>query len=406
MNELLRTVELELTETEIHAKFLERLKSTKIDGFRRDHLPLNFLRNKFGDAFFTEVMQEILTKKVAALQEPIASQIWIEALPNFTEKVRYLYRVQFEVFPNFELQGLDALTLPALPKVVIDDAQIDSFLEVMRRDHSPWKIVADDFSRDGDRLLIDFVGTVDGNDFAGNRGTQVRVELGAGGMLPEFENALRGLTGGEHTKFSVAFPADYLTQELAGKTAEFEVTVVAVHRLALIPLDDDFAMQCNVLEGGLAALREKMRTHLEKEHRDEDTRVTSDHLLGQLAAANPIPLPNSLVTQNIDGIRSGIAQKTQVPIGHVEITEWMITQARRTTQLNILVRQLVIKEEITADPERVAAKFLAVAGGVAETATKSRENAEILRRVQLEVLQDQVNEWLAARARANAAMQP
>jgi len=397
MSELQRSLDIELTHSEVLLALKCRFGKI-IDG--RELPPMSALRKRLGDEAISAVLQGLLQARVDQHMAAVdaAGGITVESKWQLWDNpLRFKYRVTYEVFPDFILTGLDGLTLPTLQPVIIDDAQIDSFIEHFRRDRSPWKSVARP-SRDGDRVIVDFVGLIEGQPFPGGRGTAAKVELGAGGMLPEFEAQLGGASAAEERKFSVTFPADYLSPLLAGKTAQFEVKVLDVQEIELVSLDDAFAQRFG--HPDMATLRNKMRASLEEQHREHDQRDISDHLLGQLSTANFIPLPDVLISQHLLDIQADIARQRGCSPDQVELDEDMIITARRRTQLNILVRKLVLSEKIEVDPEKERKRIDALSAS-SENAEAIRQSGAVREQLHAELLQERVIEWLIARAKQN-----
>jgi trigger factor len=399
-NELRRTIDIELPDSQI-----ERALNQKFP-FRHGKLPaFSYLRKKYGDDFLTEILQALLTERInteiAALKMDIASGIEVMSLWNtWDQPLRYRYRVQFEVFPEFTLQGLDALTMPAIAPVRIDDAQVDAFIEIMRRERSPWRHV-NRCALPGDRVVINFNGTIDGETFPGGRGQAAKIELGAGGMLPAFEHALMAAMPDEDLSFPITFPADYQTSFLAGKTAQFEVHIVDIQAIDLLPLDDEFAKRFGVTEG-IAAMREGMRKNLERQHQEQDQRDISNSLLTQLAAANPIPLPDSLVDQHIRAIQAEMAPRAGHPTEQIYIDAGMIATARHRTHLGILVRELIKTEHIEVDASQIDVRMESMAAAATGApAELIRHNPAIIQQVRAELLQERVINWLIFRAKQN-----
>jgi trigger factor len=405
-NELHRTIEIELPESQIQAAIARKFDSPEMKGFRRGSLPpVSYLRRKWGDEFLTEILQALLTvrinQEIAILKTDIATGIQVEALWNIWDQpLHYRYRVQFEVFPEFTLQGLDTLTMPAIQPVVIDDPQLDAFIEIMRRERSPWKNMIRP-AIPGDRLVINFNGTIDGQSFPGSRGEAAKIELGAGGMLPDFENALMHALPDERRTFSVTFPNDYRTPLLAGKSVQFEVTILVIQQIDLLPLNDEFAKRFGIA-GGMTEMREGMRANLQQQHLEQDQRDISNALLSQLAAANPIPLPDSLVAQHMQIIQADMAKRVGCTVEEIDIDAGMIATARNRTHLCILVRELIRVEKIKVDPRQVDARMEKMAESARSAPTALiRQNPAIIQQVTAELLQERMIDWLIKRASAN-----
>lgn len=401
-NELSRAFEIELSHSEIAVTI--RAKHGKPADWRADVLPaLSYLRKKFGDEELAELLQNLLESRINQLLqnsgEEVAGGIDVQGLWNTWDRnVRFRYRVTFDVYPKFSVQGLDTLRLLEIRPVIIDDATLDTFIEQWRRGHSAWRKV-DRAAQDGDRVIVDFIGTITGEPFHGSRGTAATVELGACAALPEFETAVRGRRAGEKALFAVHFADEYRSVPLAGKTADFEMDILEVRELNLIPLDDAFAQRCGAPD--MANLRVSMAITLQQQHRDFDRRDISNNLLGQLSTANPILLPDALVYQQLEGIRAEIAQQKGLKVEDVAIEEDMIINARRRTQMSIVVRELVNAEKIAVDPADLAERHSAMAAK-SDNPEFVLGNLMIREQIRAELLQERVINWLIARAKQNA----
>lgn len=393
-NVLMRELEIVLSDTDVQAAAAEKLGS-KAQYRRGEPLTASYMRKKLGDDGLARILQDLLQVQISKAMADCAaaSGIEVESTWNMWDQpLRYTYRVRFEVFPEFDIAGLDMLTLPVLQPVLIDDAQVDAFIEIMRRDRSPWHPVERP-SQIGDRVIVNFEGLIDGHPFPGGRGTAAQISLGAGGMLPEFEHALTGVaSGASPIQFPVVFPENYDTPFLVGKTAQFTCTILTVHAIDLLPLDEQFAGRFGARD--LAALRADMRTNLEQQHREQDLRDISNHLLGQLAVLNNIPLPNSLMQQSVMAIQADTARQAGKEVDDVVIDDTMLELARNRTHIGILVRQIVKTQGIKIDPERLEQRL----AGVDE---KLRRNPEVIRQITAEMTQDCVIDWLIAKASAN-----
>lgn len=402
-NVLLRSLEVELPESQIQAAIAKKFDSPQMKGFRSGSLPpISYLRKKWGDEFLTDILQSLLqvriNKEIAEMRAEVAGGISVEAIWNtWDQPLHYKYLIQFEIYPKFVVQGLDALALPPVQPTTLDDAQLDTFVEIMRRERSPWKSL-DRGAQAGDRVVVNFQGTIDGLSFPGGHGNAAKIDLGAGGMLPEFEHALNGAMPDQKLSFPVTFPESYATPFLAGKTAQFEVTVLAVQAIDLLPLDDAFAARFGA--ASVALMRQAMRENLEQQHREQDQRDISNHLLNQLVAANDIPLPGALISQHLQALQVEMAHNQGRTVEQVAVDDGMIAIARRRSHLNILVRQLVKTERIEVSQAVIEARLARLSAG-ADVPDAILKNAEVIQQVTAELTQEHVIDWLIARATQN-----
>ena len=401
MNILLRSIEVELDESQIQAAIVRKYDSPQTKGFRPGSLPpLSYMRKKYGDEFLTQILQELLKARInkETADMDVAGGVTVESLWNEWDRpLRYKYLVQFEIYPRFNVSGLESLTLPNVSPVTIDDAQLDTFIDIMRRERSPWTNVARG-ARSGDRIVVNFNGLLNGEPFPGGRGEAAKIDLGAGGMLPEFEQALEGAVADQVLHFPVNFPENYGTPLLAGKTATFMVTVLAVQAIDLLPLDDTFASRFGA--DSLAAMRSNLRESLEAQHREQDERDISNHLLGQLVKANNIPLPGALISQHLQALQAETAHAKGCTPEQVTPDDSMLAIARRRTHLNILVRQIVKTHGIEVSQAALDARLAKMAAGD-EVSDQIRNNPEVIKQLTAELMQEQVIAWLIARAAQN-----
>lgn len=353
--DLFTSFEIELSDDEVQGGIHRKLETdAPTRGFRSaSKMPLSYILKKYGEQFLTEVMQELLKKRmdavIAAKGYDVAGGVQIASNFSFHDRpLRYRYVVTFETYPKFDVQGLDTLRLNAPAPTVIDDSHIDTALQILQRERSTWKPVARAAQR-GDRVTINFDSFLeDGQAFPGGKADNVNVELGAGGMLPEFENAIIGLRSGVSVDFPVHFPENYGTPFLAGKTACFTVLVLSICEFELVPLDDSFAERCNVA-GGMAALRKATRIHLQQQHADQDQRDIASDLLRQLAEKNPIRLPATLVAQQLQQLQRQTAEAQGVSLEQIQIDDSLIDRAQVRVHLSILARRLIVQEGIAVD---------------------------------------------------------
>jgi len=369
----IQTFEIDLPPDDVQMAIRRKLaqengngKSEK--GFRApEFMPIQYILRKFGNDFIGPILQELLIKEV---NKRVAAEGWdvaytqIKGLWSVNDRpFRYRYEVTLELYPQFVVQGLDKLQLRPPAKVQVDDSHIDAGLEVLRRNHSAWSVV-DRPSQLGDRVTVNFTSILaDGSSFPGGNGENVGIELGAGGMLPKFEEELIGVTAGQKIDFPVCFPTDYGTPILRGQTAFFSVQVLSVTQFDLIPLDDTFPAKVGV-EGGMAELREKTRAHLQSQHDEQDKIDLGSDLLRQLAMANIVSLPQSMVGQQFEALQR------ETTVQELEDVEGLIERAQYRVHLSVVVRALIKQEKLEFAPDRD--------------------------------LTEQVVEWLKARAARNA----
>jgi trigger factor len=244
------------------------------------------------------------------------------------------------------------------PSVEIDDAAVDKTVEILRKQRMRFAPVERP-ARDGDRLAVDFVGTLEGKEFEGGKAENFAFTLGEGRMLPAFEAAARGAAAGETRTFEMEFPADYHGKEVAGKKTSFTMTLKKVEEPRLPELDAEFAKALGVADGDLAKMRGEIRANVEREAKKRVEAKVKEHALQALLAATPLEVPKSLVGMEagsmaeraIADLKARGVDPQQVPINPQAFEE----AARRRVALGLLIAELARSENLQPKPAEVRA---------------------------------------------------
>jgi trigger factor len=390
--------------TEIAARLKNISRTARLNGFRPGKAPLNVIRRQFGPQVHREVIGELLqsTFSEAVAQQQLAPAGSPRIQPQSIDEGQDLtYVATFEVFPDITLQPFESLEIERTTAEVTD-ADVDAMIERLRR-QQPKYVPATRPAIAGDRVTVDFEGTVDGVPFAGGAATGVPVVLGDGRMLADFEQGLIGSIAGEEKTTSVQFPADYRTRELAGKSAQFKISVKTVEEATLPEVDEEFCKIFGVTEGGIAALRDEvaanMRRELEQTLRNRNKAAVMERLL----QANPVDVPNALVESQVRDMqidamrRAGTKDPAQAPD-----PQQFMEPARRRAALGLILADIIKRQQIIVDPVRAEARLdemVGVYGDPAAIRQSYRQNPEAMRQVENLALEDQVTDWVLANAR-------
>lgn len=392
-------------EQRIDVRLQELSQRVRLKGFRPGKVPQRVMRQQFGQQVRQEVLSEVLqssyAEAVAEQQLRPAGAPQIE--PSQLEPGKDLeYVATLEVLPQIELQPMDDLTVER-PVVALDQQDIDEVLARVREQHAHWHAVERP-AQDGDRLEVDFVGTIGGEVFDGGTGENVAVELGAGRFLPAFEENLRGAGAGEERTFEVPFPADYGNEALAGKTAEFTVKVNSVSERHLPEVDDAFAEQLGVA-GGVAGLHEELQSSMRREADEAIRNRLKQQVFEQLVARHELTLPTPLVQEEVGRLRQELVQRLRLPEGQqgdlpAELFE---EEARRRVAVGLLVSEIIRQQSIELDEgslQRVLDRLTAGQDRAAELQQAYRRNEQAMSNVRIMAMEDQVVDWLLAKAQA------
>jgi trigger factor len=257
----------------------------------------------------------------------------------------------------------------------------------------------------GDRLTVDFEGRIDGAPFEGGKGEGIAIELGAGRMLKDFEAGLAGMSAGETKTFPVAFPADYGKAELAGKTAEFTVSVTKHEQVELPPLDAEFCRAFGVAEGGVEQLRQEVEENMRRELADSVRSRVKTQLLDKLLAANPLDLPRSAVDSQVRALQVDwlrrIGQNPQ-DLKEPPPREPFEQAARRRVAIGLLIAEIIRRERIATDAKRLEERIEAAAAGYSdpdEAVRQIRANDNLRSQLESAVLEDQAVDWLLGKVK-------
>lgn len=356
---LQRRMRVELPAERIEKEVETRLKrvgrTAKIKGFRPGKVPAKVVRKHYGGQIRQEVLSELMQKSYsdAVQQENLNPAGGPQIEPVSTGSGEdFAYVATFEVLPEIELKGLDKIKVER-PVVEIGDSDCDDMLDNLRRQRASWKTV-ERAAADGDRVIVDFDGRLDGEPFDGGKGSEVPVVLGQGQMLPDFEKGLAGVSAGDTKTIKVKFPKDYHAEDLQGKKAEFDLKVHRVEEQELPPLDDSLAAMYGVEEGGLEQLRRDVVDNMRREADDKIRNDVKEQVMEGLLAANPVEVPKSLVEQEMHTMqheamrRLGIEDHAQAPP-----RERFAEPAERRVRLGLLLRQFIEDNDLRLDPERL-----------------------------------------------------
>lgn len=396
-------VPAERIETEVTKRLQQTASRAKVAGFRPGKVPMSVIRQRYEDAARQEALGDLIQ---ATFYEAVTAQKLNPAgspavEPKQFEKGKDLeYVATFEVFPEFEVTGLDGIAIERL-QADVADADLDKMLEVLRKQNTRFE-AANRAAQDADQLTIDFVGKVDGEVFAGGSAKATQLVLGSGRMIPGFEDGLLGVAAGEERVLNLTFPADYQNLELAGKAAEFTVSVTAVAAPTLPELNAEFFALFGVKEGGLDDFRAEVRKNMQRELRQAVKSKVKNQVMDGLLAANPIEVPKSLLSNEVDRLRVQAVQQFGGNIKPDQLpAELFEEQARRRVVLGLIVAEVVKQFELKPDDARVREMIQEMASAYQEpeqVVAWYYKNDQQMNEVRSVVLEEQVVDTVLSKA--------
>ncbi|MBV4533777.1 trigger factor [Pseudomonas sp. SWRI107] len=348
-------VPAERVENEVNKRLQQTAKRAKVAGFRPGKVPMSVIRQRFeadarqevfGDLVQSSFYEAIVEQKLNPAGAPAVE-------PKSFEKGGDLEFVAiFEVFPEFTVAGFESIAVERLSAEVAD-ADLDNMLEVLRKQNTRFEAV-ERAAQNDDQVNIDFVGKVDGEAFAGGSAKGTQLVLGSGRMIPGFEDGLVGAKAGEERVVNVTFPEDYQNLDLAGKAAEFTITVNSVSAPVLPELNEEFFAQFGIKETTLEGFRAEVRKNMERELRQAIKAKVKNQVMDGLLAANPIEVPKALLENEVNRLRvqavqqfGGNIKPDQLP---VELFE---EQAKRRVVLGLVVAEVVKQFDLKPDEAEV-----------------------------------------------------
>jgi len=394
---------------QVERKLRDMARTLRMPGFRPGKVPLKMVQQSYGQQVQAEVLGDAVSKAFSdAVTEHklrIAGQPRIEPRTEAGEGVAGFTAV-FEVYPEIALGDVGTLTVPRA-SCVVGDGEVERTLEILRKQRTTYAEVARP-AADGDRVTIDFVGTREGVAFDGGTATDFPFTLGEGRMLADFETGVRGASVGEARHFPVAFPADYTAKELAGQTAEFQVTVKKVEAASLPELDAEFAKQLGVADGSLDALRADVRRNLEREVAQRLRGRIKSAVMEALPALADIPLPQALIQAESETLaertREDFKQRgmdvKDMPIPPEAFTE----SAGKRVRLGLIVGEIVKAKGLQAKPDQLRKQIEEFAQSYENPGEVIRwyfSDRERLAEVEALVVEQNVVDWVLAGAQVN-----
>ncbi len=365
LSKLERRVSMSVPVAEIERKVDERLKqlarNVKMAGFRPGKVPMKLVAQQYGPQVRNEVLgdavQKSFTDAVKEANLKVAGYPRIEKKDGSGEAQALEFSATFEVYPEVKPGDISSASIER-PRVRVDDAAIDKTLEILRKQRVTY-VAAERPVRDGDRVTIDFEGTIDGAPFQGGNAAGFAFTLGEKRMLPEFEAGVLGAAAGEKRTIQVRFPEDYHGKDVAGKTAAFDLTLKRVEVPQLPELDAEFARSLGVADGDLAKMREEVKANVEREVKKRIEARLKNHALQTLLDATTLELPKSLVQQETQELVQRAAADLQtrgVKPEQVPLDPKVFEQsAQRRVALGLIIAELARQENLQPKPAEVRA---------------------------------------------------
>jgi trigger factor len=357
------TLPTTVIQNEVNARLKKLARQVKIDGFRPGKVPMNIVAKRYGYSVHYEVMNDKVGE--AFNQAAMEAQLRVAGQPRISEKEQapegeMAFDAIFEVYPEVKMQDLAQVTIDKLKADVTDEA-IDKTVEILRKQRRTYAQRSLDSAADtDDRVTVDFEGKIDGEPFDGGRAQDFQFVVGEGQMLQEFEAAVKGMKVGESKTFPLAFPPDYQGREVAGKTADFMVTLKKLEASHLPEVTDELAKSLGAVDATVEGLRADIRGNLEREVKFRLLGRNKQAALDALVDNAELDLPNSIVQAELDrmvqGAREELKQRGIKDADKAPIPEDVFKpQAERRVRMGLVVSELVRQHGLQATPDQIKA---------------------------------------------------
>ncbi len=348
-------------EEEIGKRLQNIARTARMPGFRPGKVPFKVVMQQYGNQVRQEVVsgkvEESFGEAVTQHQLRVAGYPSIEPKPVAENSDSYEYVATFEVFPEVKIDDLAKLKIER-PKVTLSDKDVDSTLEVLRKQRTVYEPVTR-AAKKGDRISIQVASTIDGKTVEDTSGQSIDLVLGEGGRVADFDKNLTGAKAGQNKKFDVVFPEDYQNKDVAGKTATYDVTVTAVAAPKVPEVDADFAKELGVEDGSVDKMLADIRESLEQEVEKRVQAVVKKQVMDGLAEQVALEIPRSLVAIEINNQMQAAAQNLQQrgmnPADMNLSPEMFEEQAKRSVKMRMIVSELVRANELQPKPEQIRA---------------------------------------------------
>lgn len=404
------TLPVKVIQSEVDSRLKRLARTVKMDGFRPGKVPMNVVAQRYGYSVHYEVMNDKVGEAFA--QAANEAKLRVAGQPKITEKEgspegELAFDAVFEVFPEVKIGDLTTAEVEKV-NTEVTDAAIDKTLDILRKQRRTFaQRPQDAAAQEGDRATVDFEGKIDGETFQGGKAEDFQVLLGEGQMLKEFEDAVRGMKAGESKTFPLAFPADYHGKDVAGKQADFMVTVKKIEAAHLPEVDEALAKSLGIAQPTVEGLRADIRKNLEREVKFRLLARNKQAVMDALVAKAELDLPKSSVQSEVDrlieGARADLKQRGIKDADKAPIPEEMFRpQAERRVRLGLVVAELVRSNELQAKPEQIKAHVEELAASYEKPAEVVRwyfSDRQRLAEVEGIVLENNVTEFVLGKAK-------
>lgn len=403
------TVPAARVDSAVNDRINQTARTIRMDGFRPGKVPVAVIKKRFGASIRQEALGDLIRdcfyEAVTSQQLNPAGMPTIESIKD-EGSAEVAFVASFEVFPEITLGSFAGIKIER-PVAEVTDADVEKMVDTLRRQRAKWD-ESTDAAKDGDRLDVDFEGSVDGEVFEGGTAKGFAIVIGSKRMIPGFEEGLIGAKAGEERTLNVTFPEDYQAEALKGKAAVFKVKVNKVQTPVLPELNDEFIKAFGVADGGVEKFRSDVRKNMERELKQGIKNNIKGQVLEGLVTTQNVDVPKAMITNEIQRLRENMMRQFGGNAKNINPSmlpdELFAEQAKRAAALGLLVGEIIKSSELKVDAGRVRALIEEIAESYetpADVVNWYYGNKEQLQQVESVVLEDQVVDHVLSQAQVS-----
>lgn len=409
---MLLSLPLASIQSEVNARLKKMARTVKMDGFRPGKVPMSVVSQRYGYSIQYEVMNDKVGEAFANAADE--AKLRVAGQPKISEKDgapdgELAFEAVFEVYPDVKIGDLTAAEVEKVTTEV-SDAAIDKTIDILRKQRRTFALrPRDAAAEDGDRLTVDFEGKIDGEPFDGGKAEDFQFILGDGQMLKEFEEATRGMKAGESKTFPLAFPADYHGKDVAGKTADFMVTVKKIEAAHLPEVNEALAKSLGIADATVEGLRADIKKNLEREVKFRLLARNKAAVMDALVAVAELDLPNASVQAEmarlLEGARADLKKRGIKDADKITIPDDVFRpQAERRVRLGLVVAELVRANQLQATLEQLKAHIQELSSSYEKPSEVERwyfSDNNRMAEVETVVLENNVTDFVLSKAKVS-----
>jgi trigger factor len=389
----------------IDKELINTAKKVRIDGFRKGKVPLKVVEQRYGASILQDALSDLMQRNFidAIIQEklnPAGAPVYTPK--EYKKGEDYTFTVEFEVYPEIKVKDLDKIEVEK-PVAEVVDADVETMIETLRKQQGTWKTV-EKAAEEQNRVILDFLGKVDGAEFEGGKADDFALVLGQGRMIPGFEDAIMGHKAGDEFDINVTFPESYHAENLKGKPAVFSAKLKKVEELELPELTEDVVKRFGIADGTVESLRAEVRKNMQRELNTTIRNKIKMQAIDGLVKNNEVEVPAALVDREVDVLRQqavtrfggNVKQSIDLP------KELFEAEAKRRVLIGLLFSEIIESNELKADETKVQSLIDEIATAYEdpkEVVDYYRKDKKAMDNIRSVALEDQVVDLLLASAK-------